>query len=90
LTFSALTKAGTKLHKWWTEFIVPIAPLGTGALIMLIPQLPVPEMFADSMISRMFFGIFLGLLSGLVYRLVRKNIMQKLGNGDSENSPYLK
>lgn len=78
LLIPALTADGTKAHKWWGEFFVPLGPLGTGALIMLIPELPAPEMFAHSTVSRVIFGIFLGLISGLVYRLVRQNFMEKI------------
>lgn len=79
LSIPALTRDGTKAHKWWSEFFVPLSPLGTGALITLVPQLPIPEMFAESSVSRMIFGIFLGLISGLMFRLVKKNFLAKIG-----------
>ena len=72
----------------WTKFLVPIGPLGTGALLTLIPQLPIPEMFAEGMLNRMVFGVALGLISTLVYRLVKKNILDKLGKKD-EKTPYV-
>ena len=73
----------------WSEFLMPVGPIVTGALITLIPQLPVPEMFAGGIGSRMVFGIGLGLISGLVYRLVKKNVLDKLGKSE-EQTPYEK
>lgn len=91
LLIPSLTKEGTKAQKWWSEFLVPIGPLGTGGLLMLIPQLPAPEMFSESLISRMIFGLFIGLISGLVYRLVKKNFLNKIGKTEpKEETPYLK
>lgn len=73
----------------WTEFFMPLGPLVTGALITLVPQLPVPEMFNGGVTVRMVFGIGIGLISGLVYRLVKKNVLDKLGKSD-EKTPYEK
>lgn len=73
----------------WTEFVMPIGPLLTGALITLVPSLPVPEMFNGGVTVRMVFGIGIGLVSGLVYRLVKKNVLDKLGKSD-EKTPYEK
>lgn len=64
----------------WTEFLVPLAPLGTGALLTLIPQLPVMAMFAEGLLNRMVFGLGLGLVSGLVFRLIKKNVVEKVGD----------
>lgn len=74
--------------KLWTEFLMPISPVGTGALLMLIPDIPVPEMFAAGIPVRMIFGVGLGLISGLVYRLIKKNLLEKLGKiNPKEESP---
>jgi hypothetical protein len=86
----SLLKSGTKAHKWWSEFFVPLGPIGTGGLLTLMPQLPVPEIFAGSLMSRMIFGIFLGLISGLVFRLVKKNFLDKIGpKTNNDETPYL-
>ena len=85
---SKLLKKDLKKSKVWTEFFIPIGPLGTGALLMLIPQVPVPEMFAEGNLVRMIFGLGLGLVSGLVYRLAKKNILDKMGKSDEE-TPYV-
>ena len=71
----------------WTEFFMPLGPLVTGALITLVPQLPVPDMFNGGITVRMVFGIGIGLLSGLVYRLAKKNALDKLG-APNETTPY--
>lgn len=71
----------------WTEFFMPVGPLVTGALLTLIPQLPVPEMFSEGVMVRMVFGIGIGLVSGLVYRLVKKNILDKL-SATNKTTPY--
>lgn len=65
--------------KLWTEFFVPIAPLGTGALLMLVPGIPVIEMFAATMATKMLFGLALGMVSGLVFRLLKKMIFDRAG-----------
>jgi hypothetical protein len=81
-------KKDLKKSKVWTEFFVPIGPLGTGMLLMLVPQIPIPEMFTGGTLVKMVFGLGLGLLSGLVYRLAKKNILDKMGKSDEE-TPYV-
>src|SRR3972149_8769456 len=60
-----------KNSKLWTEFFIPLCPVVTGAFLMLIPQMPVPDIFSGGYLVRMVFGLGLGLISGLVYRLVK-------------------
>ncbi len=81
-------KKDLKNSTLWTEFFMPVGPLGIGALLTLIPQLPIPEMFNGGMGARMVFGLGIGLISGLIFRLVKKNILEKLGKSD-EKTPYL-
>jgi len=85
---SKLFKKDLKESKVWTEFFVPIGPIGTGLLLMLVPGMPIPEMFADGTPAKMVFGLGLGLVSGLVYRLIKKNILDKMGKSDEE-TPYV-
>jgi len=75
-----------KTSEVWREFLVPIGPICTGALLTLIPQLPMPEMFMEGTLNRMVFGTGMGLISGLVYRLVKKNILEKMGKKDEETT----
>ena len=75
-----------KNSKVWTDFLVPLGPLGTGALLTLIPQMVLPEMFATGTLNRMVFGLGFGLLSGLVYKLTKKNLFDKMGKSDEETT----
>jgi hypothetical protein len=70
--------------KVWKEFFTPLGPLGTGMGIMLLPGVPIPAMFAASMASKAIFGIGLGLVSGLLFRLVKKMIFDRAGKQDEE------
>ena len=66
--------------KYWSELIVPVWPVGTGGLIAaLISSYPYPDVFKGTWSARCAFGIFCGLFSGFVYRLVKKNLLEKLG-----------
>ena len=73
-----------KKFKIWTDFLVPLGPLGTGMGVLLLPGIPVPEMFAAGMPSKAIFGIALGLLSTFVFRLVKKMIFDKAGKEDEK------
>jgi len=79
-------KFGKKLEdtEVWRELVMPLSPIIIGALIMLIPMVPVPVMFAGGAAAKMVFGIGLGMVSGLAYRLVKKNILDRLGSKDEE------
>ena len=68
----------------WEEFLVPIGPLSTGAIIALIPFCPVPGVFAAGIGSKIVFGIGLGLMSGLVFRLTKKNLLDKIDKFDTK------
>ena len=72
-----------KDSKGWNEFWVPVGPLGTGGIIAaLFSQYPYPDMFANSIwYDRAAYGIACGLLSGLIYKLVKKNLMDKINGG---------
>lgn len=74
----------TRVGKMWREMFVPLAPIGTGGIAgMVATKYPYPEMFT-SFSSRLFFGLVCGLLSGLVYRLIKKNVMDKLAKPEAE------
>lgn len=60
-------------NKWWKDVFLPAGPLGTGAILAaLIETYPYPDVFAGSFWGRVFFGIFCGLVSGFVYRMLKK------------------
>ncbi|MBC8222434.1 MAG: hypothetical protein H8E92_06685 [SAR86 cluster bacterium] len=86
ILFSSLLKRDLKKYKIWREFFVPLGPIGTGMLLMLIPGVPVPEMFTSSSITKMVFGVGLGLISGLVFRMVKKLLMDKMGKEDKPSA----
>lgn len=67
-------------NKWWNELCLPLAPMGTGALLAgLIAQYPYPEGF-DVFWGRVFFGIVCGMASGTVYRIAKKMWKEKEEN----------
>ena len=75
--------------KVWSEFLVPLGPLGTGGLMMLVPGLPIPEMFSEGTPAKIIFGIGLGLISAHLFRLIKKMIFDKAGKED-EKTDYVK
>lgn len=75
----------TKLNKFWQELALPTMPVIIGGLAGLIPQYPYPVQFISTY-SHVFFGIFCGLISGLVYRLVKQNFVKKTGGDLSGES----
>lgn len=77
-----------KLSTWWKEFWVPAGPLGTGILLgIFAAPYPWPEAFAGSWISRAAIGIVCGLLSGFVYKLIWKNLVEKITGKPPEEKP---
>lgn len=77
-----------KDSKIWNSFLVPLGPIGTGVLIMLIPGIPIPEMFATEIGPKMIFGLGMGLISGFVFRMIKENFLSKIGKGKLE-TPYI-
>lgn len=73
----------------WRDLFLPLGPLGTGALVMMIPGLPVPALFAVGLGGKIIYGVGLGLMSGLTYRMAKKLILDKMGKEDEE-TPYTK
>lgn len=74
--------ANTKI---WLELILPFLPVIMGGVVALVAKkYPFPEAFAASASSRLFFGIVCGLFSGLVYRVIKSFILQKLPKKDGD------
>ena len=67
-----------KSSKVWNDLFVPLGPLGTGAFIAMMPQAVLPEMFSDGLINKMVFGVGMGLLSGFMFRLIKKTVFDRL------------
>ena len=72
----------------WTELLIPMGPLGTGGLLAIIPGVPVPELFQEGLVARFVFGVGLGLLSGLLYRIIKKMLAAKAGTSKEEKDIY--
>jgi hypothetical protein len=82
-------KKDLKKYPLWEELFIPMSPLVTGSLLALIPQLPIPEMFDGGAGARMVFGLGIGLVSGLVFRIIKKNFFDRLGTAN-ETTTYEK
>ncbi len=79
LLIKKLFKKDLNNYEIWTEFLVPIGPIGTACLLMLVPGVPIMAMFAATTGTKLIFGLGLGLLSNVVYKLVKKNILDRMG-----------
>ena len=67
-------------ENWWRELIVPSWPIVLGgSLASLITSYPYPDIFKNAWTSRAAFGIFCGLFSSYVYRMLKKNVTDKIG-----------
>lgn len=76
-----------KGSKLWTELLLPVGPVITGAILgYLFKGYPFPEgISSDS--ARMFFGLVAGMFSGLVYRIINgmlKNKADEIGEQAAE------
>lgn len=71
----------------YKELMLPAGPLGVGGILaMVFRTYPFPEIFASSLEARAFYGVFCGLISGWVYRFVKKTLEHKIKSisaGDS-------
>jgi len=74
---------GSRASKLWKELLLPIGPVVGGALLGLVAyKYPYPEGI-HSISGRVIFGLVAGLLSGLVYRVMKglaKNTGDKVSN----------
>ena len=66
--------------KVWQNLILPLFPLGLGALVgFLATQFPFPDSVSASS-ARVAFGLVGGLFSGLVYRVMKSMLADSLKN----------
>jgi hypothetical protein len=64
-------KFSTIVMKFWTDLMLPILPVLTGSVMALIlKKYPYPDNLTTGS-SRFIWGLVAGLLSGLVYRIVK-------------------
>jgi hypothetical protein len=73
-----LLKIDYSKNKLWNDVILPILPVGIGALwAMYLKTYPYPNNLI-SQGDRIIFGMVAGLLSGLTYRMVKSLMYQKV------------
>lgn len=69
---------GAKNIRVWKELILPIFPVIVGALVSgFATSYPYPDGF-DSTSGRTMFGLVAGLLSGLLYRVIKSLLSSKI------------
>lgn len=75
------TKSTAK--KIWQDLLLPILPVFVGGLsAFLIKSYPYPnDLTANG--SRVVFGVVAGLLSGLLYRVIKSLVSQKISAGSN-------
>ena len=84
LTFPEILNA-----KYWRELIIPIWPIATGSVVAaFMSSYPYPDIFKNTWSTRAAFGIFCGLFSGFIYRLIKKNLLEKLGQPSEPNQTF--
>lgn len=70
----------SKHSKVWTDLLLPIAPFANGILFtLLIKGYPYPDGWTSSG-SRFILGLVAGSLSGLVYRVVKSFLKDKISS----------
>jgi hypothetical protein len=73
-----------KESKLWNEVILPIAPPIIGVIMSMFGKsLPYPENLTTSD-GKIEFGLVAGLLSGLIYRVVKSFIVSKITPANKE------
>lgn len=66
-----------KTSKIWTELLLPVGPVITGAVLGgLLTQYPFPEGITSAS-GRAFFGLVAGLFSGLFYKILKGMLSKK-------------
>lgn len=72
----------TKYNYLWETLILPIMPLGLGSLLGWVAKAyPYPGAITSAS-GRVFFGLVAGMLSGLVYRVLKGLLVKQLMNVD--------
>lgn len=82
------TGNATKESRFWREVVLPISPVLIGALAGFFVQVyPFPEGI-ESTSARIMFGMVAGLLSGLLFRIIKGALASKLFavTGSSEDT----
>jgi hypothetical protein len=81
-----ISKRRSKKSLFWSEVIVPILPVTLGGIMAaIIGKYPFPES-VSSLSGRVFFGLVAGLLSGLVYRIVKSFLTSQIKTKSLQNN----
>lgn len=81
-------KIDAKNSKFWKDLILPILPVIIGPTAAYIAhQYPYPGGLSSSA-ARVAFGLVAGLLSGLVYRVLKSMLGYRIKNPESAYNPY--
>lgn len=77
-------KSKPAVKKLWHDLFLPILPVFVGGFIgHFFKSYPYPnDLTSDG--NRIVFGVVAGLLSGLLYRVIKSLIMQKISKSSSE------
>jgi hypothetical protein len=71
------TGSMTKEDRFWKELVLPISPVLLGGVVGFLAQMyPFPEGIVSAS-ARVVFGMVAGLLSGLLYRIVKGTLVSK-------------
>ncbi len=74
-----------KESKLWTSLILPILPVFLGPLgAYFLKSYPYPEM-VNTPAGRFAFGLIAGLMSGLIYRVVKGLVFSKIPDNLKQN-----
>jgi hypothetical protein len=74
--------SGSKTNKWWTEVLLPMGPIGTGAILgYFAKSYPWPMPVADNLWAKVFYGASCGLASGWVYNRFR-SVLKAMATND--------
>jgi hypothetical protein len=77
----------TKENRFWKELFLPISPVVLGAVAGLLAKMyPFPEGIASAS-ARIAFGMVAGLLSGLLYRIIKGTLASKLSTVTGATPP---
>lgn len=71
--------------RWWNQVILYLIPVVVGGLIVQIPLLT--EIGIQTFSGKFVYGMSLGWMSGLVYKVFRRAVANKFGVKIEENSP---
>ena len=74
-----------KINFFWKEMLLPTLPILFGLFIGgFFQSYPYPEMFLNSLIGRIFYGMTCGFASGYIYRVAKSYFLKLSKSEDKE------